>query len=266
MRPLVALHLLYIVALTTNPFVFGTLDQMGNVSWRAAPVDVMANIALMMPLALAVRVSGASFGRVVLTVLGTSIAVELLQLLNSRTSSPIDVLANVAGATIIAAWPGLSAPNLAAPLALTPALWSIGLMWRKLPSPAGWLMMLIWVFVAIGLVAPRTQRWAWFAWAGVAAAPLAAHEPSAVALGFAGGFVAAAIVSRPLPRASALAVGALLVTVVFAHSMPEVLLDDAARVWRGHTAILLATFIVGPLVVLVLPVPSRNGGGAIVEA
>ena len=133
-RPVVVLHAAYFLAITANPFRFGEPSRMGHISWHSSPTDLAANFILLVPFALALRTSGLSRSKTVVVAAVLSLSTELLQLFNTRATSVFDVLLNTMGVAAVVALPNLTKPILRTGLAVTPALWSVGLLWPQWPS------------------------------------------------------------------------------------------------------------------------------------
>ncbi len=251
MTALIALHVAFLLAVTSNPFHFGEFERMGFVSWWAGPRDVAANVALLMPLALALRASGARWWMVIAGGVGASAFAETLQLFNTRVTSPIDLAANTCGVVLIAALPKLQASWLRAPVAMIPVLWSIGLTWRLLPPVTVCVAGALIVGVAVGLAAPWA-RWTSLVWCAVAVAPIAAHSRTATLALVVGGLLSALSIRRPLPPIAAAIGCAAAGLLILSTADPESLFGHPSLRWRIYAGILFTSLAAAPIVVAVL--------------
>ena len=239
------LHWVYLFAITSNPFRFGHPDQMGQLIWEVLPLDLAANVVLLVPLGLALRATGRSPWTVLALGAVTSLSIEALQLFNSRASSLIDLGLNSLGIAGIAFLPGLNRAGFGQALIMTPALWSVGLLWPRLPvecAVAG-LGVLLWVSLA-ARVWPRA-RFPFALWLLVSCAPAAANAPvSATAAAFVAGALAASGRAPDERWARRGLVTLTLGALIVVGTVPAVSYwAGPFDVWRGHALIWLGTLV-----------------------
>ena len=251
-RALALVHALFLVGITTTPFVFyrgyalPDLFSRGSalLTWRTTPLDLIANVALFVPLGVVLR---RGEHRAVLLGAGLSMLIELLQLLSPvRSTCLYDLLANAAGAGLGAAlclrldaWRGT-----ARPWALILPIWLAGMRAPWLPS-AG---LEVWPLLVWGLCSFERGRAGWLgalAWGGLAMAPLGSNRPL-----LAVGALAASVLARGAwLRWRKAACGARTSALVWALCVAPLVVRVALEAlggprWRGLFGVEVVTLVV----------------------
>lgn len=152
-RAFLAYLLGVLIIVTLVPFDFGVVQP--RLVWAVQPADVVANVAMFLPIGFLAHLTGVGEDqwalRPLLIALAASTAVELAQLfLPSRYSSPVDVLTNGLGGWI----GGLAAATARRRIRLTPAL--LGRLALELPL-MGLLYLLIPLLWVSGLAAAGSR-------------------------------------------------------------------------------------------------------------